>query len=102
MTRGVRSVTRHGTLVLTILAGALYASVTVASTLPDQTWIAGFYDGADEDARLLLVWDQTPAALKAVPVIPLLWSPFVTVEDAKPHVTSALTAPPSSRSPPLA
>ncbi len=101
MSRRVRLRAHHGTLALAIIAGALYASVTVASMLPDQTWIAGLYDAADEDTLLLLVWDQTPAVLEPPPVIGVVWWPVVSVPHPKPEVTRVVAAAPSSRSPPL-
>ena len=42
---------------------AVAAPVAAASYVPDPTWIAGLYDGADGDELVALVWDQSPASL---------------------------------------
>jgi hypothetical protein len=54
-------------LVLALIAVA--APVASAALVPDPTWIAGFYDGADGDEILLLVWDGAPAAVGSPPAL---------------------------------
>jgi hypothetical protein len=53
-------------VIVLLLTVALCAPIVAASTLPDPTWIGGFYDDADEDALLALVWDQSPGLTPAV------------------------------------
>jgi hypothetical protein len=69
--------------------------------VPDPTWIAGLYDGADGDEILVLVWDDTPAAA----VFPSALcgpggnvpAPSAPAEAAATHVVAAA----ASRAPPL-
>ena len=54
-------------LVLALIAVA--APAASAALVPDPTWIGGFYDGADGDEILLLVWDGAPAAVGSPPAL---------------------------------
>ena len=69
--------------------------------VPDPTWIAGLYDGADADEILLLIWDGTPAVVAASPA---LLEPGATVLDppaAVARVTARVARAAASRAPPL-
>jgi hypothetical protein len=65
---------------------ALLAPVFAAAMVPDPTWVAGLYDGADADEILLLIWDGTPAVVAAPPA---LLEPGATVPDPPPAVARA-------------
>jgi len=88
-------------LLLFTLAAVLLAPIAGAAMVPDPTWIAGLYDGADADEILLLIWDGTPAVV-AVP--PALLEPGASVLEppaAVPRETSIVARAAASRAPPL-
>jgi hypothetical protein len=103
--------TRRGSRSLAIAAGviplllavlALSASFIASASLPDQTWVGGLYDGADDDTVLLLVWEQCPGLPALAIMVP---TPAVT-EIVAPAAHSSYVARHivlrQSRAPPLA
>jgi hypothetical protein len=87
--------------ILIALAVLLLAPIAGAAMVPDPTWIAGLYDGADADEILLLIWDGTPAVVAAPPA---LLEPRATVLDppaAAARVTARVARAAASRAPPL-
>jgi hypothetical protein len=63
---------RH--LLLLALAIALFlAPIAGASMVPDPTWIAGLYDGGDND-ELAILWENTAGVVPAgtVPLMPVV------------------------------
>jgi hypothetical protein len=69
--------------------------------VPDPTWIGGFYDGADGDEILLLVWDGAPAAIGSPPA---LCGPAATTLAPAARgktVAARLACAADSRAPPL-
>lgn len=84
-----------------LVLSALLAPTAAATLVPDPTWIAGVYDGADADEILLLIWDGTPAV---VPAPPVLLEPRATVLEPPDAVARLTASPPpaaASRAPPL-
>jgi hypothetical protein len=85
--------------VLALLLVAL-APIVVAANVPDPTWIAGVYDGADGDEMLALLWDQTPAVATAPVRLELRAEPLfevVPIAVSAPTIAAPATA---SRAPP--
>ncbi len=79
---------------------ALLAPLVAAANVPDPTWIAGLYDGADADEILLLIWDGTPAVAVTPPA---LLEPRATVPATPAAVARATFSLPraaASRAPP--
>jgi hypothetical protein len=79
---------------------ALWAPLVAAANVPDPTWIAGLYDGADADEILLLIWDGTPAVAVTPPALlePRAAVPAPTAAIAP--VTVSLPRAAVSRAPP--
>jgi hypothetical protein len=50
---------RHAGLAILFTTLVVAAPVLAAANVPDPTWVGGFYDGADGDEVLVLVWDQS-------------------------------------------
>lgn len=88
-------------VIVLLLTVALCAPIVAASTLPDPTWIGGFYDDADEDALLGLVWDQSPGLTPVVPPFATFESCVVMLAPSADSVTSRLVRPAASRAPPI-
>jgi hypothetical protein len=87
-------------LLLVLLVGL--APIVAAANVPDPTWIAGVYDGADGDEMLALVWDQTPAVAPAPVRVEVAVQPlFEVVTVAVAPVTVAAPSA-DSRAPPPA
>jgi len=89
------------TIVFALALVALLAPITVAAMVPDPTWIAGVYDGADADEILILLWDGTPAVAADAPALlepqAVVLVPSSLVAPAPP----CLARPAVSRAPPL-
>ena len=87
--------------ILLALAAIVLAPIAGAAMVPDPTWIAGVYDGADADEILLLIWDGTPAVVSTPPV--LLEPGAVVLEPpaAIARLTSIDAPAAASRAPPL-
>jgi hypothetical protein len=91
--------TRFGAIV--VLLAALGAPLVAAVNVPDPTWVAGLYDGADGDEAVIAL-DNAPAVSSGCPLVE---PPRAAVLDGRPLVLVSRTAPPvtpSSRAPPLA
>ena len=84
-----------------LLTVALCAPIMAASMLPDPTWIGGFYDDADEDALLALVWDQSPGLAPGVLPLATFESCVLMPSPVVDSVTSRLVRPAASRAPPI-
>ena len=87
-------------LTLVLLLVALAAPVLAAANVPDPTWIAGVYDGADADEILALVWDQTPAAMAADLVLDSRFEARLDVVPPRLVVATPPAPPRGSRAPP--
>jgi hypothetical protein len=87
------------TLCLLFAALALCASIIAAATLPDQSSLGGFYDAADEDDVLLLVWEQCPGLPPTV-IVPATPEPVDAIAAigqpiaADPRLVLSLARPP--------
>ncbi len=96
MTRGRSS----RLLIFLLLGAALSAGLVAATVLPDQTWMSGLYDAADEDAVLLLVWDQT-VPIVDVSVVTHQSVSIALVLPLAPWLAASPGTTADSRSPPL-
>ena len=88
-------------IVLAVAFVALLAPIAVAAMVPDPTWIAGVYDGADADEILILLWDGTPAVAADSPA---MLEPHVGIWIPSPaalHTPLRLARAAVSRAPPL-
>ncbi len=83
-------------LVLVVLS----APAAAASSVPDPTWIAGLYDGADGDELVALVWDQTPAVEPQVAVLPAPAAATRSAPGARAVHGCRVAVPETSRAPP--
>ena len=88
--------TRRQGLVLLLALVVLAAPAAAAASVPDPTWIGGFYDGADGDELVALVWDQSPA-IDAPPLDGPAPRPA-----ARAAAGGSRAAPAGSRAPPAA
>jgi hypothetical protein len=85
---------------LVLVLAAVIAPVLAAANVPDPTWIAGVYDGADADEVLALVWDQTPAAVAAALVLDGRVEARLDVVPLRAALTALPAPSPASRAPP--
>ena len=97
-----RVVARRAAFALLFTALVVVAPVIAAANVPDPTWVGGFYDGADGDELLALVWDQAPALVfDGIAVVPPSPAPaWPLPQDSPPAGVRALRRAP--RAPPLA
>lgn len=96
------SVISAGIIPLLLVVLALSASFIASASLPDQTWIGGLYDGADDDTVLLLVWEQCPGLPVLAIMVPTPAVAETTAPAAhSPYVTRHIVLR-QSRAPPLA
>ncbi len=76
--------------------------ITAALFIPDPTWVAGFWDGADGDEALILVWDRSSGTTPVVARPSLQLAVLASVE---PETVQPVPAPravaQSTRAPPL-
>src|SRR5439155_24310682 len=93
---------RRAGFVTVFVALVVLAPVIAAANVPDPTWVGGFYDGADGDELLALVWDQAPALVfDGIAVVPPSSAPaWPLPQDSPPAGVRALLRAP--RAPPLA
>ena len=93
---------RHAGLAILFTTLVVAAPVLAAANVPDPTWVGGFYDGADGDEVLVLVWDQSPALVfDGVAVAEPAPAPACPLpRDSAPAGVRALRR--ASRAPPLA
>jgi hypothetical protein len=89
--------------VLTLLmVGWLGGQAMATWDLPDDSYTAGFWDGADEDALLSLVWDHASGTLPGAALLATFEVARPTAASALPSVDSAFSASFHCRAPPLA
>jgi hypothetical protein len=96
------SVTTAGIIPLLLAVLAFSASFIASASLPDQTWVGGLYDGADDDTVLLLVWEQCPglpamAIMVPSPAVAEIVAPAAHSSHVARHIVLR-----QSRAPPLA
>ena len=88
-------------VLVALIALSLVAPVAGAAMVPDPTWVAGLYDGADGDEVLVQVGDDAPGVVVSRPA---LCGPGANVPapaaPAEAAATRAVVAA-ASRAPPL-
>ncbi len=79
-----------------------FGPITAAIFVPDPTWVAGLWDGADGDEAVSLVWDRSSSTVPvvAMPALALAVLASVSPDSVQP-VPLPRAVSPSSRAPPL-
>lgn len=87
-------------VLLVALLVTFIAPVVSAALVPDLTWIGGWYDGADGDEAVGLVFDRGLAV--APPARPILepGGTWTAPPASSPHVVDAAPRATRSRAPP--
>lgn len=100
----ITAVTLRRQVVLVLLAGLLTLTPFALASLPDQTWIGGFYDDADYDDVILLVTERFHAVQSPPVRVLLRVSEVIVLVPAMPQPTAPQAVPlsPAGRAPPLA
>lgn len=102
MSRTLRSGGFVRRLLIFMLLGAASGAVLIAAAVvPDQTWLGGIYDAADEDAILLLVWDQASPVVSSVAIEHRLTWAGLSCLPSVPLAPVHVRATSDSRAPPL-
>jgi hypothetical protein len=87
--------------VLLLLVG-VWTSLIAASIVPDPTWIAGVYDGADGDEIAIIIADRLSATPPADVTLVAVGRTTPTTPSPDPPVRAVLARPSESRGPPVA